>query len=154
MSYYDRSVGTHLDGSPIFKTEIDERNENEVSAAIAAAWRCNVRSFGRLSPIDWYAERDGRLVGVLELKSRSHPSSKHPTVFLNVRKWLTLAMASMGLGVPAIFVVRFEDQTLWVPLSKVDASSVRMGGCSRIVKSRSDVEPVIEIPVKDMTLLR
>ena len=38
-------------------------------------------------------------------------------------------------------------------VSIVNASNVRMGGCAHTVKSSTDVEPVIEVPVQEMGVL-
>jgi hypothetical protein len=152
-SYYERLAVPHLDGSPIFKSPNDERSETEVSALVERAWRCTLGSFGRLSAIDWYATRDGRLVGLIELKSRAHASGRYETVFLNVRKWLALSLASAGLGVPALFIVRFTDGVRYIPLSEIDARRITVGGLRSIVKSRNDVEPIIEVEVKAMRAL-
>lgn len=148
MSYYARESSTHLDGSPIFTTTSDVTSENEISALLEREWGCEMRRFGLLAPLDWYSTRAGRLVGVLELKTRSHPFAQFPTVFLNVRKWLALTLASTGLGVPALFVVRWADSLGWCSVADVDARVHRIGGCSRRVKSDSDIEPVIEVPVE------
>jgi hypothetical protein len=148
--YYSRTGATHLDGTPIFATAEDQANEKDVAGRLARAWGCRLHQFGVLSPVDWFAERDGRLVGVLELKSRTHEAGRHPTVFLNVRKWLALHLCATGLGVPALFVVRFTDSLMWVPVSDVPTDVVKVSGCRSVVKSRSDVEPVIEVPVAAM----
>jgi hypothetical protein len=152
-TYYSRTQSIHTDGTPILKTADDERIETETAALLGAAWSCELRSFGKLAPLDWFAVRHGRLVSVLELKSRSHASDTYPTVFLNVRKWLALTLASTGLGVPALFVARFTDGVRWVNVAEVDASRVRMGGCRRHFASRADIEPVIEVAVAGMRML-
>lgn len=149
-NYYDRQAATHVDGTPMFLSEHDEQSEAHVASLLELAWSCRCRSFGRLSPVDWYFERDERLIGVGELKSRSHGSDTYPTVFLNVRKWLALLLCANGLGVPAIFVVRFDDCVRWIPVSEIDATGVRISGCRSIVKSRNDIEPVIEVKVSQM----
>lgn len=149
-SYYSRENVTHLDGTQIFQTSQDRDSESVVASQIQQQWDCQLFRFGALAPIDWYSKRLDRLVGVLELKSRSHESTKYPPVFLNVRKWLALTLASTGLGVPAIFVVRFTDGIQWIPVNEVEASRVRIGGCSRRVKSDNDVEPVIEVAVNKL----
>jgi len=145
--YYQRAAITYLDGTPIFKTAQDEQSEADVARALTRLWNCEFHSFGKLSLIDWYAVRTGRLVGIAELKTRSHERAKYPTVFLNVRKWLALTVAAAGLGVPAVFVVRFSDGTYFVNVSEIDASNVKIGGCRQIVKARNDIEPIIEVPV-------
>jgi hypothetical protein len=151
--YYNRIAATFVDGSLIFKTEDDERSEDETAKAIESAWRCECRSFGKLAPVDWFFVRAGRFVGVGELKTRTHESGQYKTVFLNVRKWLALSLAAHGLGVPAVFVVRFTDVVKWIDVVGIDASVVRIGGCKTIVKSRNDIEPIIEVAVKAMKVL-
>lgn len=151
--YYGRAGATHLDGTPVFATAEDTRNEDEVAAVCEHVWRCRLHRFGQLAAVDWFATRDGRPVGVLELKSRTHPAGQYPTVFLNLRKWLALHLAAAGMGVPALFVVRFTDSIRWITLADVPAGAVRIGGTRRIVKSRSDVEPVIDVPVSSMTII-
>lgn len=153
MSYYERCTTTNVDGTPIFKTDEDERSEAEVAAIASEVWNCQFHAFGRLSPVDWWVERDGRLVAVAELKTRTHDHRRYPTVFLNLRKWSALTMMSAGTGRPAFFVVRFTDGIYWVNVAQIDASKVIIGGCKKFVKARSDIEPVIEVPVAQLTPL-
>jgi hypothetical protein len=152
-SYYDRAAHQNTDGTPLFACARDAANESETAEIVGRAWRCEVYPFGRLCPVDYYAVRHGRLVGVMELKSRAHESGRYATVFLNVRKWLALTVASVGLGVPALFLVRWTNEVRYIALTKVDARRAVMGGAMRIVKSRSDVEPVVEIPVASMRVI-
>lgn len=153
MSYYHRPGATHLDGTPIFATAEDKAAESYAAEAIEAAWGCEVRSFGQLAPIDFFAVRDGRLVGVLEVKHRTHRLNDYPTAMLNVRKWLALLLASEGLRVPALYVHVWPDAAGWINVADVDPTKVRVGGCSQRVKSVSDVEPVILVPTSAFTPL-
>jgi hypothetical protein len=150
-TYYDRETTTFIDGTPIFKTEEDEKSENEISKIIEDTWKCQLFSFGKLSVIDWYAVRTGRLVGLLELKTRTHDTDKYDTVFLNVRKWLALNLAAVGMGIPALFVVRFSNAVKFISISDIDASDTVIGGLKQIKKSRNDIEPLIRVPVTQMT---
>jgi hypothetical protein len=152
--YYNRNAATHLDGTMIFQNEEDQKNERSVAERVEAAWGCSLRQFGKLAPLDWYAERHGRLVGLLELKSRTHAHDKFGTTFLNIRKWFALTMGAAGLGVPGIFVVKFTDGIWWKPIAEVDATQHKIGGCFQIVKSRSDIEPQIHVPVESMRRLK
>jgi hypothetical protein len=151
MNYYDRTSLTYLDGTKIFKSEDDEKSEFEVAALLEKFWSCQMHSFGKLALIDWYAERAGRVIGVVELKTRSHAHDHYPTVFLNVRKWLALMMASIGLGVPGIFVVRFTDKVMWISIANIESDGVSIRGCKKIVKSRNDIEPVFDVPIAQMS---
>jgi hypothetical protein len=153
LSYYDRPGQTHSDGTRIFQSQTDSAHEVAVADILAVAWRCEMHRFGALAPVDWYALRHGRIVGIVELKSRTHGSDKYPTVFLNFRKWLALQLGAIGLGVPASFVVRFTDCLMWAPLQDIDPRQTRVGGCAKHVKPVSDIEPVIEVPVASMRRL-
>jgi hypothetical protein len=152
-AYADRSPAVHIDGTPMFATQGDRRAEDQIAAQIALVTGCVVHRFGMLSAVDFYAVREGRMAGVFEVKHRSHPANRYPSVFLNVRKWLALTLASAGLGVPALFVVGWEDEQRWIRVGDVDATKHRIAGCAQRVKSDSDIEPVIDVPVAQMVRL-
>lgn len=151
MTENDRSPITHLDGTRIFQNPQDRRNEDAVARVLEAKWSCELHHFGALAPIDWYAVRLGRLTGVLELKSRDANAGLY--AWLNLRKWLSLALAQNGLGVPAIFVAKFTDALFWIPLDAIDASQIVIAGCVRAVKTEADIEPIIKVPLKEMRRL-
>jgi hypothetical protein len=151
--YYERRSTEHTDGTRSFQTPADRAKERRVAEFLEKHWNCEIHSFGALAPIDWWASRHERVTAVIEIKSRSHPCGEYPTVFLNVRKWLALTLASVGLGVSALFVVKWQDCLGFVRVDEIDASKVRIGGCKRIVKSENDIEPVIEVPVDQFTTL-
>lgn len=153
MSYYDREFKPDANGLIRASNDRDHQYERLAAKQLSKAWRCELGSFGTYAPLDWYFIRDGKLVGLGEVKARDHRHDKYPTVFLNLRKWLALLLGSLGMGVPAIYAIQFTDQLRWIDVSKVDARQCRMGGCKKFVKSVTDQEPVIEIPVDCMTLV-
>ena len=154
VSYYERATGTNSDGTPTFATDADSDSEQHVIGVLSREWGCEIAHFGKLCPVDFYVLKHGRLAAIMELKTRSHNAARFATVFLNVRKWLALTMASVALGVPAIYCVRFTNEIRWVNVLAIDARRVRMGGCMEVVKSRSDVEPVIEVGVAIMKAVK
>lgn len=148
IGYEDRVPTSNSDGTPLFYYEVDQNVEAAMAARLERAWRCSILPFGKLCQIDFYASRHGRLVGVIELKNRTHSISEFSTVFLNVRKWLALTMASIGLNVPALFVVSFSCGAVkWINVSDIVIGSIPVRGCYRHIKSHSDIEPVIEVPI-------
>lgn len=167
--YYSRS-STATSGGPAFATDDDGRNEAAAKAAIEAAMKVElVRYGGRFNPIDWYAMRDGRIVAYLELKTRTHPASAFPTVYLNLRKWNVLQMNWLYTGVPSYFFVAFardgaggegaescgppSPDVRCIDVAAIDARNLEVGGCNRRVKSRTDREPVIHVPIADMKII-
>ena len=149
-SYYDRTPTINSDGAPGFTAPIDTANEDKLRARIEQAWGCELKRFGKLCAIDFYALRHNRMVGLVEIKCRHHPMNQYPTVFLNVRKWLALQLAQQGLGVPAMFVVGFDDAVRFIPINEVNTSDIRMAGTTHLVKSHADIEPIIYIQLDTM----
>ena len=152
-SYYARGSHYSATGEPMFSSPEDQANQRRVAAALEEAWACNLHEFGRLMAIDYYAERDGRLVGLVETKTRSHASTQYPDVFLNARKWMALALGEAGMGVPAIYAVEFTDGVRYIRAHEAAGSPIEIAGCSRRVKSHTDIEPVFRVPVERMTAL-
>jgi hypothetical protein len=153
--YYQRSNIFSITGAKRFAQPEDDANEQLVAAVLSREWHCEFHKYkGEYQRIDWWIEQNEDFVMLAELKSRAHDFDTYPTVFLNVRKWLALTLASLGLGVPAIYAVKFLDRIAWMPLTSIDAEHNRVGGCKRIVKSSNDREPMIEIPLDDWRTLR
>lgn len=154
--YYSREGDPlEYDEFPSFTLPADIENQTEVANLLGGYWHCTPRHFGRWAPIDWYLERDGKVKALAELKCRTHPSTEHATVWINVRKWLALMMASQGMGVPSFFIAKFTDTILWIRVAEIDARNFIIGGCRKAVKTETDRrEPLIDIPIKDMQVLK
>lgn len=148
-AYANRRPHQHSDGTLIFKTKEDERKENAVARILERAFDCTIHSYGSLSPVDYWAEKDGRIHGYFEIKCRSHESSRFPSVFLNVRKWCNLVNFS-HTGYPSYFVVEFTDGVFCIGVHEIDPRDVVIGG----TRSRGNgYEPMINVPIAHMTRL-
>lgn len=137
----------HIDGTPIFRDRVDAASEKRLSRIVADAFRCEIHEFGALSPLDWFATRDGRLIGVLELKTRPAASSEVANQLISVRKWLSLTLASVGMGVPAVFAVEFTDGVRWSAISDLPNLKAHVGGRNDRPNSPGAREPVFYIPL-------
>lgn len=153
-AYYQRTPSV-IDGREAFANAGDKANEEHVRAVLEAAWDVTLHPYGgHFTPIDMYAVRDGKPVANVEVKCRTHASDKYATIYLNFRKWHQLIVPWVFTGLPSIFVVKFVNEIRFIDVAKVDARNVRVGGCSRVVKAKSDIEPVIEIPIREMGVIR
>lgn len=149
-SYYEREYQTLPDGSKCFENVSDRDKEQQARLFIEPTWNCRLHHLPKFNAIDWYASRGNALVAHLEIKGRDHASDRFETVFFNLRKWLPLTMARLHLNVPSLFVVQFTDKLLYIDVGLIDTRQIVMGGTKRIVKSGTDIEPVILVPVASM----
>ena len=140
---------------PTFENDQDRERAQAVAREIEAAWHCELHEFGDYSPLDWFAQRDRRLMAVLELKCRlNRASDSFPTTMLSVRKWWALTQTSWALQCSGLFVVRFSDGIFWLDVTTLDTSQNCVAGRKdRQAFYAFDVEPVIEFPVSALTKL-
>lgn len=130
-------------------TDEDIQGENEVAKELERVSGWKVHSFGKFNPVDFYAEKDGRVIAVLELKRRNITSTQHNTIFLSVRKMLALQMAGIGLGVKPLFVVKFIDGLFilqvngFIPTQPIIAGRTDRGYVM-------DQEPIYKVPIRLM----
>lgn len=117
--------------------------------ALAATWGMTALRVGRFSPVDFFLLKDGRLVGVMEVKCRETLRQQYPSVFFAVRKWMPLTLISLGLDVPALYAIRFKDGVSCIRVARVDGRTAKMNG--RMDRGAAhDLEPVIEVPIAEM----
>ena len=141
------------DGTLLFVADLDRENEDEAAAALGSAWKCELRKWPKLFPIDFYAVRDGRMVANVELKSRTFDSTKHADVFMAYRKWDVLMRSVTLAGCPGYFVVKFTDCMKYVNVAHVDPRKMTLGGRAQ-PRCATDIEPMILVPVADMVTVR
>jgi hypothetical protein len=130
-----------------FQTAADDLAERQTATLLAAAWKCDIHLFGPFNPIDGYAARNGRMMGLVEIKCRSHTSTAYHTVYLSMRKHFSMSLASTLYCVPSYFVVRFADNKIgWLTLDDVDPRYMIIAGHAD-PRAPNDREPVIEVPL-------
>jgi hypothetical protein len=116
---------------------------------LSFAWNMKMGSFGRFAPLDFYAFRNNKLVGLMELKTHPYGVGKYPTTQLNLRKWGWLRLYK-DLGVKVLYLKMFGQDLYYIDVDDIVVEdAIKMGGCHRYVKSQTDIEPVIHIPVDD-----
>lgn len=131
-----------------FVTAEDEKREREVATIIEQEWDCKLRKFGKLDPIDFWAERDGYVVAFFEIKCRNISSTLYETVFVTLRKFLDLLRAqewSDGQA-KAFVVVRWTDRIGWLHVNDIQPGSLTVLRRSDF-RAENDVEPAFEVPV-------
>lgn len=132
----------------MFATEADYEREQEVGAKIEAAWGCKLHWFARMSPIDCWAERNDEMLAIVEIKTRTHSSTKHDTVFLSHRKRTNLAAASAAFNCPGLWVVQFTDGLFSIDVARVTGPTQMVGHNNP--RARNDREPCFLVPISSL----
>ena len=135
-------------------TDADAVRQSEAAARVAAAWKCNVREYGRDAPVDWRLEVDGKTVAVAEFKTRFVEMGQYPTVFLAVSKWQAIERLAAALGVRGLYVIAYRDGMRWVDVGTLADLPVTIEGRRDRDNVPTDREPMTHVPVADMGWVR
>ena len=148
-----RRVGN---GMTSFRSDDDIAAELEVGKFLEKKWGCKLHAFALYSPIDFWAEKDGKVMRWVELKTSQKMVEEHTHVFLNMRKWGALMGWVNGTEIPAIVVYSFDNALGTIFAHDIDARSenVIIGGHRKVVKSMADIEPMIKIPIDKLTMFK
>ena len=135
-------------------TADDLANENTIKTHLEKAWNCTLHHLPHLYHVDFYAERDDKLLAWVEVKQRSCASTKYPTVFMNRDKKYKHLMAHAHTA-NAFFVVRWADGvTRFINVFDVRQEWLAVGGeLHRWGEGEHDLESVFEIPIDEMKVL-
>jgi len=105
-----------------YETATNRADERATADVLEPVWHCKLRRLPPLSPVDYYAERDDRLVALVEIKCRERPLSAYPVVWIDAHKWWMMRDAAEGFHTRALFVVRCSDVILYCDLESVDGA--------------------------------
>lgn len=135
-------------------TKEDNKLQKETEKFLEKKWGVEVHGVGEFSPFDGYVVKGGRYAGIIEIKVRKNSSKKYDTVYLSLRKYLTLLLNMIGTGTVSKFVVRFDDGVYSIDINKVNAGVDHITIAGREDRGhKNDVEPIILVPIDDMKFL-
>ena len=137
----------------VFCTDAQKQAQAAVAQLLEHKWNCTLHPFPTLAVIDYFAEREGRIIALVEIKTRENSVTQYPDVFLSYAKWTHLSFAGIGFGCPAYFVVRFQDAIRYIEAKEVDASDPQPDGRPPRPGSANDIEKMLYVPISQMLCL-
>ena len=94
---------------PIYETAQDRDNEEEIAKHIAERYNAKAIKAKRLYGLDWFFEREGYVVGMVEIKARKCASSDYATYMISADKIARIRMLSSVSGIPSFLFVAWTD---------------------------------------------
>jgi len=127
----------------------DRRNESDVARALEARWDCRLHKLPKQYRMDYFVTRGGKGFAFVEVKCRTHSSTRYKTLMLSLSKHMAAKTMSHATGLPVLLVVRYTDATRFVSLT--DEFPMSMGGRTATARDERDLEPIIQIPTERMS---
>ena len=129
----------------------DKKNQTTATKVFEKKMDCKVHTYPQLWPVDGYAYKGKKVMGMLEIKGASVPRS---IGFLNYRKYTSLRDATRisTNNIPGYFVIYDEHGLQWIDVKDIGVTiqvEMAMVGYT-ILKSQADIEPAFKIKKEDM----
>ena len=129
----------------------DKKNQTTATKVFEKKMDCKVHTYPQLWPVDGYAYKGKKVMGMLEIKGASVPRS---IGFLNYRKYTSLRDATRisTNNIPGYFVIYDEHGLHWIDIKNIGVTiqvEMAMVGYT-ILKSQADIEPAFKIKKEDM----
>lgn len=133
---------------PQYETELHLAAERECIEEVQMAWNCVLLKLPKSYRADYLAMRDGRIVGWVEVKCRSHEWDDYEAwggYMISLGKAMAVCQLAERTNMPACLIVSACKDIRWSPLS-TGHPLVRGGRKDR--KDDADIEPCLMIPTK------
>lgn len=145
-------MGFLYDGMrPMYESQGDLSTEREIISTVAEKWKVSPLKLPIAYSFDFSMYRGDALKAVVEVKRRKHRFGHFPDVILSLAKFNT-ALSFINMGIPAIFVVEFDDGIRFHRFDPDFPYNFSMGGRSDR-GDWQDVEPVVLIPTETFKTL-
>ena len=133
----------------------DRKNQTTATRVFAEKMNCKVHTYPQLWPVDGYAYRGRKVLGMLEIKGAS---KVRDIGYLNFRKYINLRDATRvsNNSIPGYLAIYDDEGLHWIDVKELGVTvqvEMAMVGYT-ILKSQADIEPAFRIKKSDMTLIK
>ena len=133
----------------------DKKNQTRATKVFAEKMNCQVHTYPQLWPVDGYAYRGRKVLGMLEIKGAS---KVRDIGYLNFRKYINLRDATRisNNSIPGYLAIYDDEGLHWIDVKELGVTvKVEMAIVGyTILKSQADIEPAFRIKKSDMHLIK
>lgn len=132
---------------PMYETSESLKNEDEVASRISSAWNTKLNKLPIKYRVDYAAERNGKIVAWIEVKTRKYNMNDFDSFMLSLDKYNASVQLGSITNLPVTLVVRWKDKIGYVDLLHC-RGVIKMGG-RKDRGDPQDIQPAAYIPIDD-----
>ena len=130
---------------PMYETSESLKNENEVASRISSAWNTKLNKLPIKYRVDYAAERNGKIVAWIEVKTRKYNMNDFDSFMLSLDKYNASVQLGSITNLPVTLVVRWKDKIGYADLLHC-RGVIKMGG-RKDRGDPQDIQPAAYIPI-------
>jgi hypothetical protein len=132
---------------PRYETTGDKARQRRTIGVFCEAFKCEAVPTPDLTGWDYEIHRDGKTVGLVEVKCRLCNHATYPTYMIGLRKMTDLRAEASRRAIPSILLVAWQDRIGFVHTdTAIDTGFVAHGGRNDR-DDPMDTEAVLHIPI-------
>jgi hypothetical protein len=131
----------------MYETSESLKNENEVASRISSAWNTKLNKLPIKYRVDYAAERNGKIVAWIEVKTRKYNMNDFDSFMLSLDKYNASVQLGSITNLPVTLVVRWKDKIGYADLLHC-RGVIKMGG-RKDRGDPQDIQPAAYIPIDD-----
>jgi|JYMV01.1.fsa_nt_gi hypothetical protein len=135
---------------PIYENEVTLKNERTAADYLESLWGATLRKLPISYRIDFFVEKNGVGVGLVEFKRFNSKHNDFACVISSMSKWAKGIYWSKIFNIPYYLVIRFDDGIYGVRCSNEKNYNVKWFERKNF-RSEGDAEPCVFIPHGDFT---
>ena len=132
---------------PMYETSESLKNESEVASRISSAWNTKLNKLPIKYRVDYAAERNGKIVAWIEVKTRKYNMNDFDSFMLSLDKYNASVQLGSITNLPVTLVVRWSDKIGYADLLHC-RGVIKMGG-RKDRGDPQDIQPAVYIPIDD-----
>lgn len=131
-----------------YETEQDRARQRQAIAALCNSFGCDAKASPDLCAWDYEAFREGKMVGLVEVKCRLCKAEQYPTYMISLRKMHDLRKAGEQRGIPVVLLVAWADCIGFVGVETAIGAGLVAHGGRKDRSDPADLEPMLHIPIR------
>jgi hypothetical protein len=132
---------------PLYETQQDRDNEQAMARIISARYGCTMHKMPMKYTLDYAAQKDGRVIGFVEMRRRRIPMHKYSTYMIALHKVIKAKELSSVTGLPCLLAIQWTDRLGIVDISKCEFEIEINGSMRR--NDPQDIEPMALINIAE-----
>lgn len=133
----------------LYENDKDQSNERKLAQYVSRSWGVEIVKQKKNAQFDYILKKSNGSLAFAELRLRSCPMNKYPTVYMSLGKLIAGHNQTKITGIPSLFIVKWTDKVGCVDIDKCSKTFKLSEDWHENRRGHHEREIVVELDIKD-----